>query len=286
LNNNRLRRIIYKWVWIIITTCILILMQIVLKQYEGDAITRNDVYGAEKQKDDLEIDGAVINANEKINMETEMIETEFEDENNLEIESAEIEDEQEEATIENQPTIIPDLIGMDETGAVNKCAEEGYSYTIAYYLGGNNTVIAQETIPDGNNEKQTIRMSVGLSESEFSAHLLEIINSKRNAQGLENLRFSEELNYACNILAEENVNSVSNIRPNGEHWSSVIFENGIGLMDGTFTTRSNISSLEEAGKRLKYQPNSYGDGNLLTPEYNLIGMAYSSDKTLVIIVGN
>ena len=165
-------------------------MQIVLKQYEGDAITRNDVYGAEKQKDDLEIDGAVINANEKINMETEMIETEFEDENNLEIESAEIEDGQEEATIENQPTIIPDLIGMDETGAVNKCAEEGYSYTIAYYLGGNNTVIAQETIPDGNNEKQTIRMSVGLSESEFSAHLLEIINSKRNAQGLENLRFS------------------------------------------------------------------------------------------------
>lgn len=41
-------------------------MQIVLKQYEGDAITRNDVYGAEKQKDDLEIDGAVINANEKL----------------------------------------------------------------------------------------------------------------------------------------------------------------------------------------------------------------------------
>lgn len=184
------------------------------------------------------------------------------------------------------PVLPPDLTGLDEETAISMCKQNGYTYSIEYYLGGNGTVISQsptasENIDSGGN----ISISIGVSQSEFSNKLLGLINQKRSSLGLEQLVFSEQLNYACNILAQENVNSVDCIRPDGSHWSSVIWENGIALNDGTFTTRNNITSLTNANSRIKYAGNSYGDGNLLTPSYNIIGMAYSSNNMLVIIIG-
>lgn len=208
-------------------------------------------------------------------------------ENNLE----EIDNDSEVKKIKDTDTsttslTAPDLTGMDETTAISTCTQNGYKYSIEYYLGGNATVISQsptssESIEPGGN----ITINIGISQSDFSNRLLAIINEKRRASGLGDLSFSEQLNTACNILAQENVNSVDCTRPDGSHWSSVLEENGIWLSDGTFTTRNNITSLSDTNGRIKYAGNSYGDGNLLTESYTMIGMAYSSNNMLVIIIG-
>lgn len=47
----------------------------------------------------------------------------------------------------------------------------------------------------------------------------------------------------------------------------------------------NQQTLSNTNERIKYAGNSYGDGNLLTASYTMIGMAYSSNNMLVIIIG-
>ncbi len=184
------------------------------------------------------------------------------------------------------PITAPNLIGMDEATAINICTQNGYKYSIEYYLGGNATVISQSpTSSEGIEPGGNITINIGISQSDFSNRLLALINEKRRASGLGDLSFSEQLNIACNILAQENVNSVDCTRPDGSHWSSVLWENGIWLNDGIFTTRNNITSLSDANGRIKYAGNSYGEGNLLTPSFTMIGMAYSSNNMLVIIIG-
>ncbi len=184
-------------------------------------------------------------------------------------------------------TPAPDLIGKDETTAISICTQNGYTYNIEYYLGGNATVISQspnssESIEPGGN----ITINIGIPQNDFSNKLLALINGKRRAAGLNDLSFSEQLNTACNILAQENVNSVDCTRPDGNHWSSVLWENDIWLNEGIFTTRNNITSLSDANGRIKYSGNSYGEGNLLTPSFTVIGMAYSTNNMLVIIIGS
>lgn len=180
----------------------------------------------------------------------------------------------------------PDLTGMDEATAISICTQKGYKYNIEYYLGGNGTVISQSPTSSKSMEVDgSITINIGISQNDFSNRLLALINEKRRSAGLGELSFSEQLNTVCNILAQENVNSVNCIRPNGSHWSSVLGENGILLSDGIFTTRNNITSLSDANGRIKYAGNSYGEGNLLTSSYTIIGMAYSSNNMLVIIVG-
>lgn len=187
---------------------------------------------------------------------------------------------------EEPQVFIPNLLGMDETTAINACVQSGYKYSIEYYLGGNATVISQSpTSSESIEPGGSIAINIGISQSDFSNRLLALINEKRRASGLSDLSFSEQLNTACNILAQENVNSVDCTRPDGSHWSSVLWDNGIWLNSGTFTTRNNITSLNDANRRIKYASNKYGSGNLLTPSYTLIGMAFSSDNMLVIIIG-
>lgn len=188
---------------------------------------------------------------------------------------------------EKQQIFAPDLIGKDEATATNICTQNGFKYSIEYYLGGDGFVISQSpTSTEGIEEGGNITINIGISQNDFSNRLLELINEKRRTSGLEDLSFSEQLNIACSILAQENVNSVDCTRPDGSHWSSVLWENGILLNDGVFTSRNNITSLSDANGRIKYAGNSYGDGNLLTASYTLIGMAYTSNNSLLIIVGN
>lgn len=187
---------------------------------------------------------------------------------------------------EEPQIFIPNLFGMDELTAIDTCTQNGYKYSIEYYLGGNGTVISQSPAPSESIEAgANISINIGISQSDFTNRLLGLINEKRRAAGLGDLSFSEQLNTACSILAQENVNSVDCTRPDGSHWSSIIYDNSIPLYDGIYTTRNNITSLSNANSRIKYAGNSYGDGNLLTPSYNVIGMAYSSNNMLVIIVG-
>ena len=185
-----------------------------------------------------------------------------------------------------EPNYPPNLVGLDLSSAAGICVSEGYTYTVEYYLHGNGTIISQSpdssTPPDlGSN----IQLNVGISETEFSERLLEQINIRRSAAGAAALVRSSSLDYACQILAAENVDSVSCTRPNGLHWSSVIDENGIQLTDGIFTTRNYASSLSDIASRLKYSGNEYGGGHLLTPEYTTIGIAFSANNMVVIIVG-
>lgn len=185
-----------------------------------------------------------------------------------------------------EPNYPPNLVDLDLGSAASICASEGYTYTVEYYLRGSGTVISQT--PDSSTPAapgSNIQINVGISESEFSDRLLEQINIRRSAVGAAALVRSSALDYACQILATENVNSVSNMRPNGLHWSSVIDENGIPLTDGTFTTRNYASSLSDIASRLKYSGNEYGGGHLLTPEYTTIGIAFSANNMVVIIVG-
>ena len=182
--------------------------------------------------------------------------------------------------------VVPALIGMDEQTAITVCIQSGYTYNIEYYLRGNGTVISQsptssETITPGGN----ITINIGLPENEFSGKLLTLINQKRETLGLAGLSLSDQLCNACDILAKENVNSIDCVRPDGSHWSSVLVENGIWLSDGVYTTRNNITSLSDANLRIKYEGNSYGEGNLLTPSYTLIGIAYSPNNMIVMIIG-
>lgn len=249
---------------------------------EDDSETDSKEYGDGVSEDNIENKDTVLNLNEDSNIDDKLENNSEETDNSSEIE------EVEDTDIDTPTTLItaPNLIGMDEVTATNTCTQSGYKYSIEYYLGGNGTVISQtptssESIEFGGN----ISINIGISQSDFSNKLLGLINEKRRALGLGDLSFSEQLNTACNILAQENVNSVDCIRPDGGHWSSVLLENGIWLNDGTFTTRSNITSLSDTNGRIKYAGNSYGDGNLLTESYTMIGMAYSSDNMLVIIVG-
>lgn len=186
------------------------------------------------------------------------------------------------------PTQIPSfssLIGMKETDAINICVQNDYKYSVEYYLGGDGTVISQSPKTNKKIKKQeNIIIQIGISKNKFSKKLLKLINKKRTAKGLKKLKFSKKLNAACKILAKENVNSTNGTRPNGSRWSTVIDEKKIYLRKATFTTRDNITSLSDASKKLKYTGNNYGSENLLTPSYNIIGMAYSSKNMLVIIV--
>lgn len=210
-------------------------------------------------------------------------------EDNLEETDNDSEDEKiKDTDIDTSTTFLaaPDLTGMDEATAISICTQNGYKYNIEYYLGGNGTVISQsptssESIePDGS-----ITINIGISQSDFSNRLLVLINEKRRATGLGDLSFSEQLNAACSILAQENVNSKDMVRPNGNGWSSVLEEISFPLSYGLFTTRNGITSLSDANGKIKYQGNSYAEENLLTPSFNIIGMAYSSNNMLVIIVG-
>lgn len=184
------------------------------------------------------------------------------------------------------PNYPPNLVGLDLNSAISSCIAGGYTYTIEYYLGGNGTIISQ--LPDSATSVDSgcnIQLNVGISAAEFSDKLLEQINIKRSAVGAAPLSRSSSLDYACQILAAEDVDSVSCIRPDGSHWSSVISENDIYLSDGIFTTRNSAYSLSDTASKLKYSSNSYGDGHLLTPEYNIIGIAFSSNNMVVIIAG-
>lgn len=250
-----------------------------------DAKTRYNEYSDSISEDNIENKDTVLNSNEDSNIDDEPENNSDETDNSSEdAEDEEIED----TDIDTQTTPItaPDLIGMDEATATNTCTQNGYKYSIEYFLGGNATVISQSpTSSEGIEPGGNITINIGISQSDFSNRLLALINEKRRASGLGDLSFSEQLNTACNILAQENVNSVDCTRPDGSHWSSVLWENGIWLNDGIFTTRNNITSLSDANGRIKYAGNSYGEGNLLTPEFTLIGMAYSSNNMLVIIIG-
>lgn len=180
----------------------------------------------------------------------------------------------------------PDLTGMDEATAISTCIQNGFKYSIEYYLGGNGTVVSQSpTSSESIESGESITINIGISESDFSNKLLALINEKRSSLGLGQLSFSDELNYACSILAQENVNSRDMIRPNGTGWSTVLNEISYPLRYGLFTTRNDITSLTDANGKIKYKGNSYADENLLTPDFNIIGMAYSSNNMLVIIVG-
>lgn len=293
------RKVIIISVFVIATLLILSLYRSLSKIDHN--VSREDVFSANVESNDYEMDskkypGDIVeddsenrdtssNTNEDSNIDDKSEDNSDEESNNSKNEESE---EPEEPEIDTSPTPIaaPDLIGMDEATAINICNQNGYKYSIEYYLGGNATVISQsptssESIESGGN----ITINIGVSQSDFSNRLLSLINEKRRASGLGDLSFSEQLNTACNILAQENVNSVDCTRPDGSHWSSVLWENGIWLNDGIFTTRNNITSLSDANGRIKYAGNSYGEGNLLTPSFTLIGMAYSSNNMLVIIIG-
>lgn len=218
-------------------------------------------------------------------------ETEVQDNGEIENETREEDEIQGEYESQEQQEIIqqnfaPDLTGMDEATAINTCTQNGYKYSIEYYLGGGGTVISQSpTSAENTEEGENITINIGISQNDFSNRLLELINEKRRSSGLGDLSFSDQLNIACSILAQENVNSVDCIRPDGSHWSSILWENGIWMNDAVFTSRNNITSLSDANGRIKYSGNSYGAGNLLTASYTSIGMAYTSSKSLLIIVG-
>ena len=110
---------------------------------------------------------------------------------------------------EEPQIFIPNLFGMDELTAIDTCTQNGYKYSIEYYLGGNGTVISQSPAPSESIEAgANISINIGISQSDFSNRLLGLINEKRRAAGLGDLSFSEQLNTACSILAQENVNSV------------------------------------------------------------------------------
>lgn len=180
---------------------------------------------------------------------------------------------------------IPNFIGKTEQEVAQICVENNCVYEVEYVLRGNNTVVSQEpkagTLVDKGSK---ITVNIGISESDFSNRLLGLINQKRSLQGMGQLSFSEELNNACSILAKENANSTDCVRQDGRHWATVLSENFIGYYNALFTSRNNITTLSNANGRLKYAGNSYGDGNLLTPEYTKIGMAYTDDNALLIIV--
>lgn len=242
----------------------------------------SEAYGNEIAEGDFEDEDTNLNANGASNNDDSL-------ENNSEETDNDIENEEIEDTDIDTPTTAitaPDLTGMDEATAISICSQNGYKYNIEYYLGGNGNVISQSpTSSESIEAGGKISINIGISQSDFSNKLLGLINEKRRTAGLGDLNFSEQLNTACNILAQENVNSVDCIRPDGSHWSSVLWENGIWLSDGTFTTRNNITSLSNTNERIKYVGNSFGDGNLLTASYTMIGMAYSSNNMLVIIIG-
>lgn len=297
---NKIKRIIIKIiVFVTATILILTLYRILSKKYYN--VSRKDVFSGSVESDEYKTDSeeyvsnvvdddsennlASSEPNDGLNYADES-EDDFdeEDDKNENIASEEIENSETDTL--PMPITTPNLIGVDEATAINICNQNGYKCSIEYYLGGNSTVISQkptssESIESGGN----ITINIGVSQSDFSNKLLALINEKRRAAGLGDLVFSEQLNMACSILAQENVNSVDCTRPDGSHWSSVLLENDIWLNEGVFTTRSNITSLSDANRRIKYAGNSYGEGNLLTPSFTMIGMAYSSNNMLVIIIG-
>lgn len=255
---DKIKRIAIEIIIFIIVTLVILFLYRNLSKIDHD-VSREDVFSINNEDDDNGIDSE---GSEEY--DNEIAKNDFEDkdtdlntkgnsnnddssENNSEETDNNIEDGEIEDTDIDTPTTpitAPDLTGMDEATAISTCSQNGYKYNIEYYLGGNGNVISQsptssESIEVGGN----ISINIGISQSDFSNRLLGLINEKRRSAGLGDLSFSEQLNTACNILAQENVNSVDCIRPDGSHWSSVLWENGIWLSDGTFTTRNNITSL-------------------------------------------
>lgn len=278
-------------IFIIVATFVILFLYKYLSKTEHD-VSKEIVFLVQSDENDGNdeniFDINVINQNDLNNMNS----SSKSNDGSLERDLEDIDNSKETEAIEDtdiQTTLItaPDLIGMDEATAISTCTQNGYKCSVEYYLGGNGIVISQspmssESIESGGN----VSINVGITQSDFSNKLLILINEKRRNSGLGDLSFSEELNTACNILAQENVNSIDCTRPDGSHWSSVLLENGIWMNDGVFTTRNNITSLSDANARIKYAGNSYGEGNLLTPSYTSIGMAYSANNMLVMIIGN
>lgn len=180
----------------------------------------------------------------------------------------------------------PDLLGMYEQAAINFCVQRGYTCELEYYLGCDGTVISQ--FPTAVNSMEIgddIMLNIGVPENEFSDKLLALINKRRRILGVEELCFSDQLNTACTILAQENVGSRESACLDDSHWLLVISENNISLREGTFMTISSISSLSDANERI--WQNKDGEGSsLLIPSFSKIGMAYTDNNTLIIIVGD
>lgn len=251
------------------------------EDYEIDS--QKDISGI--VKDDSENNDTGSSPNKDSNIGDNSEDNSDEKSDNSENEESE---ETEDTDIDTLPTpkTAPDLTGMDEATAISTCTQNGYKYSVEYYLGGNGTVISQLPTSSENIEPGgSIAINIGISQSEFSNRLLALINEKRRSSGLGELNFSEQLNTACSILAQENVNSVDCTRPNGSHWSTVLDEISFQIYPGILSTRSNITTLSDANGKIKYQSNIYSEENLLTPSFNIIGMAYSSNNMLVIIVG-
>lgn len=293
--NNKIKKLNKKPIVHAIAALLFFLLYIELNKTENN-VSREDVLvihtGSNDEIDSKEYVSNIVETNlENSDMSSELKE-DFDAEYNSDEESDNGKNKKVEETentdsdVSSVQIMAPNLIGMDETTAINTCNQNGYKYSVEYYLGGNATVISQSpTSSESIESGGIITINIGISQSDFSNRLLSLINEKRRASDLCDLNFSEQLNIACNILAQENVNSIDCTRPDGSHWSSVLWDNGIWLSDGIFTTRNNITSLSDANGRIKYAGNSYGEGNLLTPSFTMIGMAYSSNNMLVIIIG-
>lgn len=184
-----------------------------------------------------------------------------------------------------EPQIFPpDLLGMDESTAINTCIQNGYKYDVEYYLGGSGTVISQSPSKNENIKPgDSISINIGISQDDFTNKLLALINNKRNSLGLNQLILNDIYTQGTQILASENVTSNYEdcTRPDGRHWGSVYTDDLNVAITGHFTTRNNISSLSYANNRIRYT-----DDCLLNPEFCYIGIAYSDSNMLVIVVGS
>lgn len=180
----------------------------------------------------------------------------------------------------------PDLLGMYEQAAINICMQRGYKYKLEFYLGGDGTVVSQHpTAVNSMGIGDDIALNVGVPENEFSDKLLVLINKRRRILGLGELFFSDQLNMACTILAQENVDSGESAGSDDSQWLSVISEKNISLRDGSYMSICNISSLSDVNERI-WQNKDREGSRLLTQSFSKIGMAYTDNNTLIIIVGD
>lgn len=166
---------------------------------------------------------------------------------------------------------VPNLVGLTEEEARNKCELSGFTFVCRYVLSENMAVISQSLRAGSLTQPGSqISVDIGLTESEFSSRLVDALNEERSKGGVTKLTVSGEWNTAAQKLADTGKRSKEFLE--GYDFTWALPENCSGCF---WATRENITTVADAVQKL---PSDV----YIDPYYTKIGIAYYGKRIVVL----
>lgn len=169
---------------------------------------------------------------------------------------------------------VPDFTGMLQEEIMDLCREKGLICQFTEVLSGNGT--AKQQTPGAGTFAEpgdNVSIEIGISEEEFSRKVVEMINTKRQAQGLQSVTLSGSWSDYAKTLADTGRKSADSL--NGYDFSWVI---GGSYRYVFWATRDNVKTVSQAESKLPFTESA-----CLNSDVDTIGIAYYGSRIVLLI---